>query len=213
MTFSVRHKGRKTWPNSATLASSESFHFLEGGHICAFLWRYFIDFAFVSFNLCVPQIFCVNLSFFRAFVLRVLQDNWRLLYNLMNFASSHRTIDEERKWLEEEWWRTNRLRRPVSYRTDSTQMISHFDIFALSRDMFYRHILQAQGWQLGMASLRPIVGETWWQSLRSPLLKGRYLESEAEAPITGMPTPRCESPTKSRSGRVFETAEGNSTTR
>ena len=42
-------------------------------------------------------------------------------------------------------WRMDRPGRLASYRTGSTQVISHFDIFALVQDMFYRHILQAHG--------------------------------------------------------------------
>ena len=73
-----------------------SFHFLEGGRICAFLWHYFINFAFVSFYLCVSQIFCIDLSFFHALSYYEFCRNWRLLY-LMNFVSSHQTIDEKRR--------------------------------------------------------------------------------------------------------------------
>ena len=66
-------------------------------------------------------------------IIQILQDNWRPSYDFMNFASSHRSIDEERRRL-----RIGRgvmedgSGRPTSYRTGSTQMISlRISIFLL----------------------------------------------------------------------------------
>jgi len=99
------------------------------------------------------------------------------LLDFVNFASSHRIIDEERKGqdreLGEEWFRTKWPGRPASYKMGSTQVTSlRISIFLLwSKTCFiatYCMAMGSRGQQPGMVAvlavpspctLRPSVGE------------------------------------------------------
>ena len=126
VTFSVRHKGRMTRPNSAVWRL-ESFHILGGGCICAFSRHYLRVSRVPRYRFCF--LFFV---YFRTESYK----NWRLSRSWQIDAASQ---DREER------------RRTLS--PGRTQVISFIiSHFLLSSDTFYRIIFQAQdGTRIGMA--------------------------------------------------------------
>ncbi|KYN38914.1 hypothetical protein ALC56_06703 [Trachymyrmex septentrionalis] len=84
VTFSVRHKGRTTRPNSAVWRP-ESFHILGGGRICAFSRRY----------LRVSRVSCCRFCFFFLCISvpRVIETGDS--HDLGRLTSPHRTVKKE----------------------------------------------------------------------------------------------------------------------
>jgi len=212
---SVTRVGRPDW--TAWLWRLGSF--LEGGHIYAFLWRYFISFVLIV----RPANFLFDLLFFRALLYR---EFYTIIGNLLTLWTLYRLT--EPKWREKmvgtenpersDGEREDRPGRPASYTTGSTQVISYrisiFLIFWFETCFIYTGTWRqgredsSRGWPLyAQMSAKDSTTE-----LAEPFHGRSAPRVGSGGNDYGTLTPKCESPVKLRSGRASKVAEGNAVT-